>query len=92
VAEKQFNVALSDQILTGFGWHDSEVPSRVKEALVTELLRLDRLSEAEAAEALNLDRWELLEVMGLYGIPAIHLTPEELRSELGEEIKDDDLA
>ena len=47
-----------------------------------ELLRLDRISEAEAAESLELDRWDLLALMGKYRIPAIRITPEELKDDL----------
>ena len=56
-----------------------------------ELLRRDQLSEAQAAELLTLDRWELLEVMGRYRIPAIQMTPEEMKQELAQEIRRDDI-
>ena len=59
-----------------------------EEALVMELLRLDRISEAEAAESLDLDRWELIDVMGRYRVPSIRVTPEELRDDLAQSIPD----
>ena len=59
-----------------------------EEALVMELLRLDRISEAEAAESLDLDRWELIDVMGRYRVPSIRVTPEELRDDLAQSIQD----
>jgi hypothetical protein len=59
MAEKRFEVDLPDEVLAGFGWQE-EVPSRLRETLIMELLRLDQLSEAEAAELLNLDRGEPL--------------------------------
>ena len=59
-----------------------------EEALVMELLRLDRISEAEAAEALDLDRWELIDVMGRYRVPSIRVTPEELMDDLAQSIQD----
>ena len=49
MAEKDFRVSLPPEVVGAFGWNDSEVPQRVREALVTDLLRLDRLSEAQAA-------------------------------------------
>ena len=49
-----------------------------------ELLRLDRISEAEAAESLDLDRWELLTVMGRYRVPANWIAAEELKEELAK--------
>ena len=44
MAEKDFHVSLPQEVVGGFGWNESEVPSRVREALVMELLRLDKLS------------------------------------------------
>ena len=49
MAEKRFEVDLPDEVLAGFGWQEEEVPSRLRETLIMELLRLDQLSEAEAA-------------------------------------------
>ena len=82
MAERHFQVDLPDEVLTAFDWQDAEVPKKVRETLVMELLRLDRLSEAQAAHALGFDRWELLETMGRYGVPAIRVSPEELKREL----------
>jgi len=87
MAEKHFEIELPEEVLAGFGWKEAEVPYKVQEALIMELLRLDRLSEAEAAEVLKLNRWELLDLMGRYRVPAIRMTPEELKRELAREIK-----
>ena len=59
MADKRFEVELPEAVLTGFGWQEVEVPHKVREALVMELLRQDQLSEAQAAELLHLDRWEI---------------------------------
>lgn len=85
--DKHFEVELPEAVLTGFGWQEAEVPQRVREALVMELLRLDRLSEAEAAGFLGLNRHELLDTMGRYQVPVIQMSPEELQEELATEIK-----
>jgi DNA-binding NtrC family response regulator len=87
VNEKHFEVELPEEVLAGFGWQEAEVPRRVREALVMELLRLDRLSEAEAAQFLGLNRDELLETMGRYQVPAIQMSPQELKEELSQDIK-----
>jgi len=87
VAEKSFMIDLPEEVLAGFGWQDTEVPHRVREALAMELLRFDSLSEAQAAELLKLNRWELLEVMGRYRVPATRMSPQELKRELAQEIK-----
>ena len=86
MVDKRYAVALPDYILNGFGWTESETPQRIREALVMELLRLDRLTETEAAEALDLDRWQLLDVMGRHRVPAIRMTPDELNEELARSI------
>jgi hypothetical protein len=87
MAEKHFEVVLPEEVLTGFGWQEAEVPAKVREALIMELLRRDQLSEAQAAELLHLDRWELLALMGRYQVPAIRMRPEELQRELRQEIR-----
>jgi hypothetical protein len=76
-------------VVGGFGWSESEVPSRVREALVMDLLRLDRLSEAQAAAILGVARWELLELMGRDDVPAVRMSAEELDRELATEVKRD---
>lgn len=80
--DKRFVVSLPEELLAGFGWLESEVSERVREALVMDLLRLDRLSEGQAAEILDLSRSELLDTMGRYQVPAIRMGPEELQREL----------
>ena len=87
MVEKTFAVTLPDYVLPRFGWHESEAPYRIREALVMELLRLDRVTESEAAETLGLDRWELIATMGRYEVPAIRITPDELRDELSKNIE-----
>ena len=87
MALKQFEVELPEEVLLGFGWKDAEVSQRVRETLVMDLIRLDKISEAEAAAFLGLNRWELLEIMGRYKVPAIRMSPEELQEELATEIK-----
>jgi hypothetical protein len=86
MADKRFEVDLPDEVLAGFGWQEEEVPFKLRETLVMELLRLDQLSEAEAAELLNLDRGELLEVLGRYRVPVVRMSLEELRREMAQEI------
>ncbi len=87
MADKDFHVSLPPEVVGGFGWEDSEVPRRVREALVMDLLRLDRLSEAQAATILGLDRWELLELMGHYDVPAVRISVDELDHELSTALK-----
>ncbi len=91
VHQKYFEVELPEEVLARFGWQETEVPRRIREALVMELLRLDRLSEAEAAQLLSLSRQELLETMGRHEVPAIQLNSEELQQELLGELKQSDL-
>lgn len=87
MAEKRFEVNLPEEVLAGFGWEESEVPHKVREALVMELLRHHVISQGKAAELLGISRWDLYDLMGRYKVPAIDLTPEELKRELATEIK-----
>ncbi len=89
MADKDFQVSLPQEVVGGFGWEDSEVPRRVREALVMELLRLDRIGESEAIGILGLDRWKLLDLMDRYSVPAVRLTADELDRELATGVKRD---
>jgi len=89
MAEKRFEVELPEEVLARFGWQELEVPQKVREALIMELLRRDQLSEAQAAALLHLDRWGLLEAMGRARVPAIRMSEEELKRELAQEIRRD---
>jgi len=86
VADKHFEVDLPEEVVAGFGWQESEVPQRLREALVMELLHRDTLSEAQAAALLSLNRWELLDMMGQYHVSAIRMKPEEMHRELTQEL------
>ena len=85
--EKRFEVTLPEELLAGFGWPESEVAHGVREALVMELIRLDRLSEAEAAELLGLSRWELLEAMDRHQVPAVRMSPGEMKRDLAKDVR-----
>ena len=81
MGSKHFDVELPEDLLAALGWREGEVSDRVREALVMQLLRVDCLSEAQAADFLGLDRWQLLETMTRYQVPAIRLSREELTRE-----------
>jgi hypothetical protein len=87
MTEKLFEISLPEEVLAGFGWEEAEVPGKLREALVMELLRRDDITEAQAAELLQLDRWDLLETMRRYQVSAIRMGPEELKRELTQEIQ-----
>ena len=85
--EKSFEIMLPEEVVAGFGWTEDEVPTRVREVLVMELLRRHAVSQRKAAEFLQLNLRDLFEVMGQYRVPTIDLTPEELQQELTRDIK-----
>ena len=87
IADKHFDIVLPEEVMAGFGWTAGEVSARVRKALVMELLRQHVISQGKAAELLQLNRWDLHEVMGRYKVPAIDLTPEELQQELTTVLK-----
>jgi len=87
IADKHFDIVLPDEVVAGFGWAEGEVAARGREALVMELLRQHVISQGKATELLQLNQWDLYEVMGRYKVPAIDLTPEELQQELTTVLK-----
>lgn len=87
MAAKRFQVDLPEEVLASFGWQDAEVPGKVREALVMDLLRRHVISQGRAAELLGVNRWDLYDVMGRYQVPAIDLQPEELKRELASEVR-----
>ena len=80
--EKRFAIMLPEEVIAGFDWAEDQVPARVREVLVMELLRRHALSQRKAAELLRINLRDLFEVMGRYKVPTIDLTPEELHHEL----------
>ena len=74
------DLELPDDLLAQFP--ENEIAAKAREALVMELLREHRLSQGKAAELLGVDRHDFFELMTRYHIPAIDLTPEELKREL----------
>ena len=82
MADKHFVIVLPEEVMAGFGWAEDEVPTRIREVLVMEFLRRHTVSQRKAAELLQLNLWDLFDVMGRYKVPTIDLTPEELQREL----------
>lgn len=87
MAKKDLEVTLPEEVVQKFGWQDKpeeEMSHLVLEALVMELLRMDRLSEWEAQQLLGIDNlWAMHDAMGRYEVPVIRMTPEEMREEKG---------
>ena len=82
MATKQFQITLPEELLERVGLSEGDLPAQVAESFVMDLLRLDKLTEAEAASALGLNRWELLDAMGRHEVAAIQLSPDELAWEM----------
>jgi hypothetical protein len=68
--------------VAGFGWMEDEVPTRVREVLVMELLRRRDVSQRKATKLLQLNLPDLFGVKGQYRVPTIDLTPEEFQHEV----------
>ena len=73
-------VELPDEVFVNLP--EEEMAGKAKEALVMELLREHHVSQGKAAELLGVTRHELFDLMTKYQVPAVDLTPEELRAEL----------
>ena len=76
--EKRFEIVLPQEVVAGFGWTEHEVPARVREVLVMELLRQPAVSQRKAAKLLQINIRDLFKLMARYKVPTIDLTPEEL--------------
>lgn len=61
---------------------DQDVINKGKEAIVLELLRMGKISQGKASELLEINRYDLFDLMAKYKIPVINMTPEELEREL----------
>jgi predicted HTH domain antitoxin len=59
-----------------------EIETKMKEALVMELLREHRLSQGKAAAILGISHHELFDLMTNHRVPVVDLDTEELRKEL----------
>ena len=76
----KLDLELPDEILAQF--EGREIETKVKQALVAELLREHRLSQGKAAELLGLSRHELFDLMAKHHVPVIDLSADELKREL----------
>ena len=81
MAGKRFEVELPEEVQGFYGWQDEEVSERTREVWVMDLLRRHVISQGKAAELLDISRWDLVDVMARHMIPAIDLTPDEVRRE-----------
>lgn len=71
---------LPEEIFTHL--REEDITEKAKEALVMELLKEHYISQGKAAEILGVNRHDLFDLMTRYRVPAVDLTPEELREEL----------
>ena len=74
------DVELPDELFAQL--REEEIETKVKEALVMELLREHRLSQGKSAEILGISHHELFDLMTRHRVPVIDLDEEELTTEL----------
>ena len=74
------DVELPDELFAQL--REEEIETKVKEALVMELLREHRLSQGKSAEILGIGHHELFDLMTNHRAPVIDLDEEELTTEL----------
>jgi predicted XRE-type DNA-binding protein len=60
--------------------------SKMKEAAVMELLRGNYITQGQAAEALEIPRSDLFDLMTRYEVPVIDMDREELKDELNKKV------
>jgi len=75
-----FEVDLPPALLDSFESPEA-VSRQAKEAFVIELLRQEKLSQGKAAEILQLDRWQLMDLLRTHEVPAAALSAAELQEE-----------
>lgn len=78
---KKVEVELPEELWKLAGFSPAKASAKVRELLVMELLRRAQLSQGKAAELLGLDRWELMDLMAAYQVPATQLTTSELTAD-----------
>jgi predicted HTH domain antitoxin len=69
---------------------DKEVLRKGKEAMVLELVRRGQISQGEAAQLLDIDRWTLFDLMAKNNIPMADFSEQEYqrqREDISEEGK-----
>lgn len=68
--------------------HQQEAENKAKEAYVMTLLKYHHISMGKAARLLNINRWQLTELMSLYNLsPFPEQTQEELETEITETLQ-----
>jgi predicted HTH domain antitoxin len=77
---KLLQVPMPDQVVKRYRGETSAA-ARISKAAVMELLREGELTSGEAAEALNVTRRQILEIMAERNIPIANYDPPELRDE-----------
>lgn len=82
MALKKVAVELPEELWKLAGLSPKKASAQVREYIVMALLRRAQISQGKAAKLLGVDRWELMDLMGAYEVPATQLTGEELDEEL----------
>lgn len=79
---KTISIKLPDEIVALFG--EDELEASLRKWAVLELVRAGKLSAGKAAEALEMTRWEFMELMSDYDVPMADFPAEELERQLVE--------
>ncbi len=82
MALKTVQVELPEELWELAGLSPTKASAKVRELLIMELLRRTQISQGKAAELLGIDRWELMDLMGVYEVPSGPQTTAELDAEL----------
>ena len=81
LATKTITLDLPEELVTLLGPSEN-LPRRVLEALVLDLLREADISQGKAAHLLGLTRYDILDLMVLHKIPSGPATAKEMRQEI----------
>lgn len=81
VAMRSITVDLPDELVNLLG-SSEDTASRVREALVIDLLREAQISQGKAAELLGINRYEMLDLMARHKVPSGPQTAEEMSQDI----------
>ena len=81
MATRTLTVELPEEIVELAG-SDDVATTRARTAFVLDLLREGTISQGQAAQALDLTRWDILDLMGRYRIPSGPESEEEVRRDV----------
>lgn len=74
---KELRISVPDEFLSFWGSEKAAL-EEVQKLFVLGLVRKKKISQGKGAELLGMNRWNFMDLMAEYNIPAVDMKPEEL--------------